>query len=267
MADETEKTSAQEMYGAGTIVSSPPVDPLAGRTISIQTSNTNKFESKVGNEIVLEGTPPVDPVNPEGTPEVKPEDTPKEETPQTVEQQVQNQIEAGKTLEADLTSKGVDFKALETEFLDTGKISPESREILSKAGYAPQIVDSYIAGLTATAERLESEVYQLVGGKENYAQLTGHIKTLGQSYIDAYNQTLETGNMATIGMILNGVKAQLVTARGTQNPSILGTKPASTAPEAFKTRSEMVAAMTDKRYNRDRAYTEAVRAKTIVSNF
>jgi hypothetical protein len=265
--DVGSKPTAQELYGEGTIVSTPQ-DPLAGKSVSIQSTGGTKFDVKLGEEMTPEGTPAGTPEGTQVTPEVKTEDAPTEETPLSVEEQVQKQVEAGKALEADLTSKGVDFKALEKEYMETGLVSPASREVLAKAGYPSQVVDAYISGMSATAERFENEVYSIAGGKENFTQIQSFIKSQGQAHIDAFNQAIEAGNMTQIGMLFEGVKSRIVTARGTQKATVLGTKSNTVGTvDAFKTRSEMVSAMSDRRYNKDRAYTEAVHAKTLRSNF
>lgn len=252
---QVDNTSAQELYGAGAVVS----NPLAGRTVTIQSNGDPKVEVKLGT--TPEGTPAAVTTPAEGTPEGTPE------AELTVEAQVAKQVEAGKALEADLTSKGVDFKALETEYQDKGVLSPESLAALKEAGYPQQVVDAYLAGMDAVNDKFATTVYGLAGGKEQYEQLTAHIRTLGQAHVDAYNQAIAVGNTVQIGMILAGAKAQLVATRGTQNATILGTKTSATPQAGYANRKEQIAAMSDKRYNREPGYTATVKAKSIASKF
>lgn len=250
---EEENISAQDMYGAGAVTGSK-VDLT---NVQIQTSNTTQIQT---GEVT-----PNDDTN--VTPEETTTDTTETKEP-TVEEQVAQQLEAGKALEGDLVAKGVDFTSLENEYMSTGTLSAESLAILDKAGYPKAVVDAYINGMQATATQFENFVYGVAGGKDEYAQIVGHIKTKGDAYIKSFNQALDRGDTVQIELMMNGIKSQLITERGTRNPSLMtkGGRPTGTIA-GFTTRAEMVTAMSDPRYNREASYTKSVRAKMDVSTF
>lgn len=263
-----EKESAQSIYGDNAILSGG-----SEHNIEIQSNGSEKTTETI--TLDANGNP-VDPnsivthieeenKNPDGKPEEILEVDPNADP---VDVAVSNQIEAGKALEVDLASKGVDFKALETEFQNNGEMSAESLAILEKAGYPKPVVDAFINGWNATATQFESKVLGFAGGKENYVQVLNNIKNMGQKHVDAYNLAIETGNLAQIEMLINGVQSRIEKARGTAKPSVLSTASSNTqTSNGFKSQAEVTKAMSDRRYGRDASYTKAVEAKLVVSNF
>ena len=261
MGDENNNISAQEIYGANAVLSGG-----SSQTIEIQTTGTQKFETVVGQQEQTQEQPTeqkTEGQTQEQTPEEKPEGQP------TVEEQVKSQIEAGKALEADLTSRGVDFKALETEYVTKGQLSAESLATLEKAGYPKSVVDHYISGMQATAVSFENEVYSLVGGREQFLTLREHIAKGTPAQISAFDLAIDTGNITQIDMILKGVKADLESTRGTNNQQIIGGSAGNQkgGTQGFTSKAEMVKAMSDKRYGRDKGYTKSIEAKMAVTNF
>ena len=260
------RETAQDIYGANAVTGSESKDPLEGRQVTIQTTGTKTIslnpagEASEGNEKSPNGVQEEDPSK-------KPEGTEEEDLNVSIGADIANQIEANKALETDLTGKGVNFKALEEEYVNTGSLSAASMEALDKAGYPKEVVDAYIAGLQASAEKFETAVFKMAGGKEAYAQVTGFIKAQGKAYVDAFNAAIDTGNLSQLEMIIRGVQSQITVKKGTAQPTILGNKAPNTGIAGFTSRDEMVKAMNDRRYGRDPGYTKEVRQKTLASTF
>ena len=71
-----------------------------------------------------------------------------------------------------LESYGLDYQKFEQEFNETGGLSDAAYQALDEAGIPSQMVDNYLEGQLAMAEQIESNVYDSVGGQENYQAMT-----------------------------------------------------------------------------------------------
>lgn len=209
----------------------------------------------------------------EDKPQEQPEEGQKEEetdkpdaSPEdTLQNTVDEQAKAAEDVKTDLTNKGVDFDALSAEYDKNGALSEDSLKKLEEAGYPKSVVSAYIAGLEATAEKFVNDVVSHVGGVEKYQQIAQFISTSGQA--DAFNSLLEKGNLAEIKLALDGIQARMQARTGTTGRSILGGGSSSTNNLGYNSKAEMVKAMSDKRYGRDRSYTMDVQRKVMNSSF
>lgn len=190
------------------------------------------------------------------TPEDKPEDKPE------VDEQVafDKQTERDNEIKNDLAKHNIDFDALGEEYQKNGELSKESIGKLEKAGYPKAMVDAYLDGLQATTEKFVNRIYSMAGGKENYEKILGFIKTQPESVVNAYNATITQGNLNQIELALNGIKAQMKTAYGTSNPTLMGGAATSTA-EGYTSMEQMTKDMSDPRYQVDPKFTQSVMMK------
>lgn len=178
---------------------------------------------------------------------------------------VDEQNKAAEDVKADLTKKGIDFDKLSAEYDENGSLSEDSLKKLEEAGYPKSVVSAYIAGLEATAEKFVNDVVSHVGGADKYRQLAQFIATSGQA--DAYNSLLEKGNLSEIKLALDGFRARMQARTGNTGRSILGGSGSGKVNNGFGTKQEMVKAMSDKRYGRDKGYTMEVQRKVMNSSF
>ena len=190
------------------------------------------------------------------TPDDKPEDKPE------VDEQVafDKQTERDNEIKNDLAKHNIDFDALGEEYQKNGELSKESIDKLEKAGYPKAMVDAYLDGLQATTEKFVNRIYSMAGGKENYEKILGFIKTQPESVVNAYNATITQGNLNQIELALNGIKAQMKTAYGTSNPTLMGGAATSTA-EGYTSMEQMTKDMSDPRYQVDPKFTRSVMMK------
>ena len=217
-----------------------------------------------GSTLTAEVTP-IDPMatqedpknseNPEDKPE---EDKNSEDKPEEDEQTAfDTQVERDNEIKNDLAKHNIDFDALGEK---NGELSKESIDKLEKAGYPKAMVDAYLDGLQATTEKFVNRIYSMAGGKENYEKIIGFIKTQPESVINAYNATITQGNLNQIELALNGIKAQMKTAYGTSNPTLMGGAVTSTA-EGYTSMEQMTKDMADPRYQVDPKFTRSVMMK------
>ena len=220
-----------------------------------------------GSTLTAEVTP-IDPMaaqedpknseNPEGKPE---EDKNSEDKPDVDEQTAfDTQVERDNEIKNDLAKHNIDFDALGEEYQKNGELSKESIDKLEKAGYPKAMVDAYLDGLQATTEKFVNRIYSMAGGKENYEKIIDFIKTQPESVVNAYNATITQGNLNQIELALNGIKAQMKTAYGTSNPTLMGGAATSTA-EGYTSMEQMTKDMADPRYQVDPKFTRSVMMK------
>lgn len=198
--------------------------------------------------------------------EKKPEEKTLEAEIKEVEDGVKEQQKAEQDVKADLATKGVDYDALVKEYEDNGKLSEESMKALKGAGYPETVVNAFIKGFEAQVNEFTNAVYKMAGGEAEYGKLCNFIKGLGESDVQAFNETINSGSLTQLAALINGYKAQMTTKYGTSNRSILGGANAVEA-QGFNSKDAMIKAMNDPRYGNDMAYTEKVQRMTMQSTF
>lgn len=151
------------------------------------------------------------------------------------------------------------------EFFKNGALSEKSYKELTDLGYPQTVVDQFIAGQKAVLAAEESQVFSSVGGKEAYDSM---IKWAGANLsteeVEAYNQSVESGNMSQVMFAVKGLQARYSNANKGE-PKLVGGM-GRTAPSAFTSVAQVVAAMSDPKYKTDPAYRAEVERKIANSN-
>jgi len=208
---------------------------------------------------------------PQGTPTDTPDTTqPTEPTQQqgSTQQRLDQANNADDALEKDLTSKGVDFKAIEDEYLQNGALSEDTQTKLAQAGYPKEIIDNYIRNVEREAKAFVSTVQGYVGNEQDWNTFVSFVQSQGDTAINLFNDAINTGNLGIIQATVNQLKTQMVNTYGTNNPTLMsGGSATGSVQEGFSSSYEMQQAMSDVRYGRDRAYTQMVEQKVINSKF
>lgn len=186
-----------------------------------------------------------------------------------VQEAFAQQQQATEELQKDLAERNVDFKALEDEYNKNGQLSSASLEALANAGYPKEVVDAYISGVEATQEKFYNAVVGFAGGEDEYRQVAQFVSSQGDKAVQDFNDTINTGNLGVINMVIQGVKANMKAVNGTTNQTILGQSTGGTADNtnAFLSKQQMLDAMNDPRYDKDPIYRKQVEQKIINSNF
>lgn len=205
--------------------------------------------------------------HPEDTDEQIDQEAESKETAQQVQEELKNAKASMEQAKATLESKGVDYKTLEAEYNDNGELSPESYKTLENAGYPKEVVDAIIAGWQAKADNFTNAVIDSVGGQSEYDNITKFVSSQGEQAVAAFNDIVGHGDLNVITSYLAGVKAQMVSKYGTQNPTLTGRGVTQGSPKGFANQSEMIKAINDKRYTRDPEYTKEVEKRIQASSF
>jgi len=111
------------------------------------------------------------------------------------------------------------------------------------------------------AERDINIIQNSVGGESEYAKLTDWAATnLDETAISAFDTAVSSGNVQMIQLAVAGLKAEYDSANGYEGRMLSG-KAAQTSGDVFRSQAEVVAAMSDPRYDRDPAYRNDVYQK------
>lgn len=165
-----------------------------------------------------------------------------------------------------LEQAGINFDALSTEFAENGALKPESYEALQKAGFPKELVDQHIAGLQALAKQQESEVFEVVGGKQQFETMKEWASAnLTQEQKDAFNDAVNSDSVPRIKQAMLALKAAYEQANGTTPKLMKGDANGRSGIQPFRSRAEMQAAMSDPRYGTDPAYRQDVIARMAVT--
>ena len=156
------------------------------------------------------------------------------------------------------------------EFSDKGELTPETIEKFSSMS-SKDLVQAYLevqdslpqvqSQAAEIADAQINDIKNFAGGEEAYGKLvTWAGENLGQPDIDAFDEIVGTGSVEAIKLAVSGLKSQYDNANGYEGQMYTGKAP-KTNQDVFRSQAELVAAMNDRRYDRDPAYRQDVIAK------
>ena len=97
-----------------------------------------------------------------------------------------------------------------------------------------------------------------VGGEAEYNNMVSWAsQNLDQNTVQAFDSLLDTGNAGAIQLAVNGLKQQYENAVGYDGQMLTGKAPKSSG-DVFRSQPELVAAMSDPRYENDPAYRQDI---------
>ncbi len=155
---------------------------------------------------------------------------------------------------------------------NNGTISEEMYTSLENAGLSRASVDSYLAGRAVesgynTAESNDisdatvNEIKSYAGGEESYSNMVQWAsENLESGAVEAFDNIINTGSVDAIKLAVNGLKAQYQNAVGFEGTMVTGKAPVQ-EKDVYRSQAELVAAMSDRRYDNDPAYRQDVIAK------
>ena len=156
------------------------------------------------------------------------------------------------------------------EDAQSGELSKETQEQLSKMNPA-EVAAEYLkyrqqieANQQPEEDISDSQVAELrgiAGGDESYQEMIAWAsETLTPQDIQRYDNVIASGNYDAISFAVEALKSKYTEAMGVEGQLFKG-KPASNTRDIFRSQAEVVAAMSDPRYDRDPAYRQDVFAK------
>ena len=111
-----------------------------------------------------------------------------------------------------------------------------------------------------------NEVKSVAGGDKEYGELVQWAAdNLDKSDVASFDELISSGNVGAIKLAVNGLKAQYESINGYEGTMLSG-KPPTTSKDVFRSQAEVVAAMSDERYDKDPAYRQDLIEKLDRSN-
>ena len=156
-----------------------------------------------------------------------------------------------------LDERNLDIEVFQQEYNELGGLSDDAYQALEEAGISNEMVNTWLAGQEAIADQSIAQIYQSVGGEENYnAMLRWAGDNLEQWELDAFNNSIE--NLDPNAMFaVQGLMARMQNAEGIPPRLMTGESVPSTAPR-FESLAQVTEAMKDSRYQTDPAYRASV---------
>ena len=156
------------------------------------------------------------------------------------------------------------------EFSEKGELTPETIEKFSSMS-SKELVQAYLevqdslpqvnSQAADIADAQVNDIKNFAGGEQAYSNLVNWAgENLGQADIDAFDQIVGTGSVEAIKLAVSGLKSQYDNANGYEGQMYTGKAP-KTSQDSFRSQAELVAAMSDRRYDNDPAYRQDVIAK------
>ena len=186
------------------------------------------------------------------------EDT--ETTTATEEPEEKPTLSEGATL---ITSASEEYFANDNKLSDEtlAKFSAMSSQDLIKAYMEVQSSPEFQQQQAAPAEISEAQVNQIknaAGGDAAYSNIINWSKAnLPKEQLSAFDNVVDTGNVQAINLAVAGLKAQYDNANGVEGRMVTGKAPTNSG-DVFRSQAELVAAMSDARYDRDPAYRQDI---------
>ena len=155
------------------------------------------------------------------------------------------------------------------EFNDNeGKISPETLEKFNSMS-SQELVQAYMevqSSLPQTNQDIDNsiadaqinEIKNYAGGEASYSKIVNWAsENLDQKSIDAFDEIVGSGSVESIKLAVSGLKSQYEAANGYEGTMVTGKAPTN-SKDVYRSQAELVAAMSDRRYDDDPAYRQDV---------
>ena len=153
-------------------------------------------------------------------------------------------------------------------YKNDGKLTPETLEKFSSMS-SQDLVKAYLEvqgnlpqnsneDLGDISDATVNEVKNYAGGEQAYQDMVNWASdNLDSKSIEAFDSIINTGSVDAIKLAVNGLKSQYQNAVGYEGTMVTGKAP-QTSKDVYRSQQELVAAMSDRRYDRDPAYRQDV---------
>ena len=166
-------------------------------------------------------------------------------------------------------------EASEEYYSNEGTLSEETIERFSEMS-SQDLVNAYLeiqqSNPQANPQGVEmsdaqvNSVMNAAGGEANYNRIVEWAASnLDNRSIDAFDSVVDSGNPAAINIAFAGLKSRYEDANGYEGRMLQG-KAASSGGDLYRSQAELVAAMSDPRYDSDPAYRADVIEKLELSD-
>ena len=154
-------------------------------------------------------------------------------------------------------------EASEEYYANEGTLSEETIERFSEMS-STDLVNAYLEiqannpqapqQAVELSEAQVNSVQNAAGGEANYNRvIEWAASNLDNRSIDAFDNVVDSGNPAAINIAFQGLQSRYNEANGYEGRMLQG-KPANSRGDVYRSQAELVAAMSDPRYDSDPAY-------------
>lgn len=167
-----------------------------------------------------------------------------------------------------LAGKFQDTQSLEQAYLELQKKLGEPREeqeapVSEEVEEEPEDTEEEKeSSEEKLSEAQATQLFEMIGGEQVYKDMMDWAgQSLSPEEIDMYDAVMAKGDPNSIFFAVQALNNKYSDAVGTEGQLLTGRTSASSADSAFRSQSELVAAMSDKRYDSDPAYRSDVMRK------
>ena len=112
------------------------------------------------------------------------------------------------------------------------------------------------------SEDQATQLFEMIGGEQVYKNMLDWAgETLSKEEIQMYDSVMSKGDPNSIFFAVQALNSKYTDAVGKEGQLLTGRKSASSTDSVYRSQSELVAAMSDKRYDSDPAYRSDVMRK------
>lgn len=146
-------------------------------------------------------------------------------------------------------------------------LTDEHYKTLEAAGYSREMVDQYMAGQFAVADDYNAALLEAGGGQQNVETMFGWAQqNLTEAQINAYDEMFDRGG-ADAMMAMESLRGRYEQAGGSSVwQSVQGANAPAQDMSVFQSNADVIAAMSDPRYNNNPTYRAEVQRKLARSN-
>lgn len=168
------------------------------------------------------------------------------------------------------TEGGLDWDAIGADVNEKGVLSDTNRQALNASGIPDDVIDQYLDLLTVGQEFSQQRTIEYAGGEETLnGMFEWATNNLSEEEISNHNQILDSPNwrMAIDSLrVASGIDGDAAT-QVLSGPQLVEGEAAGVSGQAFSSKEQMIAAMSDPRYKSDPAFRNQVRLRVGRSNF
>jgi len=151
------------------------------------------------------------------------------------------------------------------EYSKDGSLSEKSYKDLATKGLDKTIVDSYISGQQALADKHISSIHSVVGGQDNYNNIVKWASdNLAENEVKAFNDIMDTGTIGQAQLAISGIEAKYKV--GNNEPALFAGEKSDASSGAYRSVGEMLTDINNPKYASDSAFRADVEAKVKASN-
>lgn len=146
------------------------------------------------------------------------------------------------------------------EFAEKGSLSDKSYKDLENLGLDKTLVDGYIAGQSALADKHVSSVHAVVGGSDNYNNIVKWAsENLAENEVKAFNDTMDSGSLDQAQLAISAIQSKYNSANN--EPSLFSGEKSDSTSGAYRSVGEMLRDINNPKYAEDSAFRADVEAK------